>query len=108
VPDPSETARVPVSTIPERFELAPEFQSAAKTGIGIQIALLVVTRLLLDGGELFRLTAIAAFGHLAGIVIIALRRRLSPTAWDLAFVRFGTPVSMVIVSWLAFALGCSP
>ena len=84
---------------------SPGFQSAAKIGIGIQVALLVLTLLLLDGGALFRVTGIAALGHLAGIVIVAFRRPLSPTAWDLVFVKFGTPLLMVVASLLTMALG---
>jgi hypothetical protein len=105
VPDAAEPAIGFFPTSRKGSALAPEFQSAAKIGIGIQIVLVVPAAMLLDGGAILRVAGIAAVGHLVGIVIVAFRRPLSPTAWDLAFVKFGTPLLMVVASVLAMALG---
>ncbi len=54
-----------------------------------QAVVLVLSSLVLDGGQIFRVCAIAALGYWIAVVVIMWRRPVSPTPTDLGFIRYG-------------------
>ena len=75
--------------------------SALKFGIALQLCLLVLTALVLDGGQLFRLCSVAATGYWLGVAMIVVRRKTTPTRLDLYFIRYGNLVLLVLVPLIA-------
>jgi hypothetical protein len=75
-----------------------EFRSALIDGLKIQLPILVLTALLLDGGRVFHITKVAACAYWPMVGLIYFNRRSSPTNLDLAAVRYGYIVILLIVS----------
>ncbi|MHC4178435.1 MAG: hypothetical protein ACYSWU_13060 [Planctomycetota bacterium] len=64
----------------------------------LQGLLLIFAALLLDGGFLLRLSLMAVITHWIAAGVIVVRRRASPTEFDVGLVRYG------FVFWLLFAI----
>ena len=84
--------------------LAPEYSRAMSTAWKIQAALALLTALVLDGGQLFRLFLIALFCQWAVVWFITFRRPLNPTRLGLAMIRYGIILVLAIVSTIGYWL----
>lgn len=73
----------------ENFELSSSYASAFRTGICLEAAMGILTALILDGGETFKFFGVALLAHWIGMILILWRRPLSPTKFDLSFIRIG-------------------
>jgi hypothetical protein len=78
-----------------------KFFPALKFGVIVQIAIFVLTALVLDGGELNRLCTIAIIGYWIGVGIILLRRDASITKIDILFIRYGVVVLLIMMPLIA-------
>jgi hypothetical protein len=61
-----------------------------------QAVLLLVTSLLLDGGDLFRWTCVAFLGYWCGVAAIAIKRTHYSSRTDRFFVLYGSFVLVII------------
>ena len=77
------------------------FVSALKTAVIVQMILLVLTALMLDGGQMFRLCLMAVVVHWIGIGIVAVRRGAVPTTLDLLFMRYGAVILTIAAPFVA-------
>jgi hypothetical protein len=80
------------------------FFSAIKVGAIVQLVLLVLTALVLDGGQLNRLCVVAIIGYWVGVAVVMIRRRTSPTRVDLLFLRYGPLGLMILIPAIACAV----
>jgi hypothetical protein len=71
---------------------------AMRTAVVWHAVLGVLTSLMLDGGQLRRLWALALVCHLAIVWLILFRRPLAPSRLDLAIVSYSALPLMVIVA----------
>lgn len=55
----------------------------------LQAIIAVLSLMILDGGTIARICAIALIGFRGGTALLILRRPTTPTSFDLTFVRFG-------------------
>jgi hypothetical protein len=69
-----------------------------------QAVLLLLTSLVLDGGFLFRVCLTAVTAHWIWIGTAVVRRRTSPTAWDIALVKFGFLLCLLLTFAAAYAV----
>ena len=75
-----------------------------RLAIAQQFLAVLSTAFLLDGGVMLRLALFAVAAHWAVIITLMLRRRSSPTSFDLGLIRVGfVPVAIaaVIIAGLA-------
>lgn len=79
--------------------VSPFLESAIGGAIIQQLLVVVITSTALDGGASFQTAMFGIAATWAGIGIILLRRRLSPTAGDLDFVRLSL-IPLCVVSYL--------
>jgi hypothetical protein len=66
-----------------------QYCNAIELAAGQQFIALLATGFLLDGGQMLRVALFAAVAHWVVILTIILRRRLSPSRFDLGIIRFG-------------------
>ena len=81
------------------MKLAPGYRPAIKSAVIQQSIVLALAALVLDFGQTLRASFVAALAHWAAIALIITRRPSSPTPLDLALVRYGFWV-MIILLWL--------
>jgi hypothetical protein len=89
------------AAVPTRTDLlsavSPLYKSAIKLAVLQQVILLILSSLLLDFGQTFRVCAVAAIAHWIAIGMIVARRPLSPTGLDLGIIRWGfVPLGIVV------------
>jgi hypothetical protein len=65
------------------------YEGTLKTMAAMQIGILFITSMIMDGGELFRMSAIAAAAYWSGVLIVMFRRRFSLTDTDVYLLKFG-------------------
>jgi hypothetical protein len=82
--------------------IAPASLDGFKLALVEQVLLLGLSALVLDGGRLFRVCAIAALAYGAASVLIVARRPASPTSFDLALIRYGSLILPPLVGWVAY------
>lgn len=66
-----------------------DYRSPVMFALALEIPIAVICALMLDGGELARVCAIAMAAHWAGILLVMFRRPDLPTLTDRLFVRLG-------------------
>jgi hypothetical protein len=81
--------------------LSPMYRPAIKLAILQRVILLILSSLLLDFGQTFRVCAVAAIAHWIVIAIIVARRPASPTGLDLGIIRWGFVPLCIVVGRLA-------
>lgn len=64
--------------------------------LGIQLCLLVLMSLILDGGMVFAACRYTSVGFWFGVILILIRRPLRPADSDLLYLRFGLPIIIVV------------
>ncbi|MFO0908303.1 MAG: hypothetical protein U0794_08075 [Isosphaeraceae bacterium] len=69
--------------------LSDSYRGALHFTLAQQVPLAMICLLLLDGGRMSRVCAIAMFGFWAAAALILARRPHTPAAGDLAFLRWG-------------------
>jgi len=74
---------------------------ALRDGILLQAVFGVLTALMLDMGRSFGFFKVALIGHWMGIFVIMGRRPLSPTKWDIFFIRVGVLAILTLVVLIA-------
>lgn len=81
------------------------YHRALEIAIGQHLVAFVATAFMLDGGEMLRMTLVAMAAYWTFILVILLRRPLSPTKIDLLVIRWGfVPVGAIALA-AAFAIG---
>ncbi len=92
-----------IETIFEKWDrnLSPLYWPAIKFGVYVQAILGILTALMLDRGQSLGIFKIAFLCHWLGIFLLLARRPLSPTKTDILFVRWGTPLLMMVVGLIA-------
>jgi hypothetical protein len=83
------------------LSVSPLYWPALRFGILVQGIVGLLTALMLDGGRSFSVFTIALFGHWLGMILIVSRRPLAPTKMDIIFIRWGTPLLMLVVGAIA-------
>ena len=71
--------------------------AALTFGIVLQLALLVLTSMMLDDGTVLDYFCLATAGYWSGIAVVILGRRKEPTRSDLLFIRFGLLGLLIIM-----------
>jgi hypothetical protein len=61
----------------------------------------MLTALMLDGGRTFGFFKVAVLGHWVGILMIIGRRPISPTKWDIFFIRWGVLLLLTAAGLIA-------
>ncbi len=92
-----------IAATPEktRFKFSPLYWPAIRFGVCVQAILGILTALMLDMGQSFGVFKVAFLGHWFGILLILARRPESPTKTDIIFVRWGTPLLMMAIGFIA-------
>jgi TatA/E family protein of Tat protein translocase len=92
-----------LKTIPEEsaFNLSPLYWPALGFGIIVQAILGILTVLMLDMGQAFNVFKISFLCHWLGIFLLFARHPMSPTKADIVFVRWGTPLVMIVIGLIA-------
>ena len=90
-------------------DYSPEYNAAFKTALLLQAVFAVLTALVLDLGQTHRAFWVALLCQWAMVWIILFRRPMNPTRLDLAIVRYGIVLVLIIVAgagpWLLRLLG---
>lgn len=68
--------------------VAAPYVRALKFALLVDAIVLVLTALMLDGGQMFRESLAGTLAHLALIVLVVIRRPVVPTKMDVACIRF--------------------
>ncbi len=69
--------------------LSPDYRSAVKVALLLQVLATLFLLMLLDGGTLAKAGGAAMLGFWVGVAVIMLRRPNAPRAMDLLYVRWG-------------------
>jgi hypothetical protein len=73
-----------------RIDIAvPPYTAAIRSALAQQLVVLLVGTLVLDGGDVFRVSLIAFLAFWVAAFAIRLRRGLAPTRFDLLFIHRG-------------------
>ncbi len=93
-------------TVPDRssFTFSDAYWPALKVAVILQAVLGILTALMLDGGRSFVFFEVAFVGHWIGILLIMGRRPLTPTRFDLIYVRYGVIINLVLAGIIAPAV----
>ena len=91
-----------------RAEFSPSYQKPLRLAVAQHLPTLLFTAFLLDGGAMFRLAVFAVAAHWAVIITVMLRRRASPTAFDLGLIGIGFVPMAVVALVIAGLLGRTP
>ncbi len=93
----------------DTVDVPESFASALKFGVGLQLSLLVLTALVLDGGQLGRQFMVALIGYWLGLGFITIRRKTAPSTADLFLIRYGSlallPLAPVIAKLVYLIIG---
>jgi hypothetical protein len=65
------------------------YRSPVMDALKIQIPIALLCLLMLDGGHLARICAVAIAGHWLGILLVMYRRPHAPTRIDVTLIRWG-------------------
>jgi hypothetical protein len=69
--------------------ITPTYRDATQTALWVQVALAILSILVLDGGVTARYSGVAMLGFWFGAALIAARRPWAPTINDLRYWRWG-------------------
>jgi hypothetical protein len=83
------------------FQFSPQYRPALFRCLWLQVALFILTAMVLDMGRLNHLCRYAIVGQWVGIFIVMGRRPLTPTRGDLLFIRWGIVPLLFATPWLA-------
>ena len=89
-------------------EFSPSYQKPIRLAFAQHVPSVLFTAFLLDGGAMFRFAVFAVAAHWAAIITVMLRRRASPTAFDLGLIRVGFAPVAVVGLVIAGLLGRTP
>jgi hypothetical protein len=81
-----------------KARIAPEYRPAIRVALVQQMVLLILSALMLDGGRALRVCSIAIVAHALAIFLIVWRRPTGPTPLDLALIRFGFCLILIVVA----------
>ena len=82
------------------IRIAPAYRSTRLSVLIQQAVVLLLTSMVLDGGDIFNMCLIALVAFWVGALIIGVRRPQTPTRSDLVFIRFGYfPLCVLTVSF---------
>jgi hypothetical protein len=76
--------------------LSDAYRSAIRTSIILQLPLVLLMLILLDGGFLAKIGGYSMAGFWIGVGLVMLRRPRNPTRMDLLYVRWGYPVTLAV------------
>jgi len=85
------------------LQIAPAYDHQIWFSVKQQVVLAVLAGLVLDMGQTVRIMAAAIIGYWIGVVIIVVRRPLSPSKGDLLFVRWGCALLAATFWFVYFA-----
>ena len=80
-----------------RQQLAKEYRGDLALGLTLAALFLIVSSVIVDGGQLFQFVGTSALVYCTAISVIVWRRPQSPTKMDLWFIRFGFFVILLII-----------
>jgi len=72
---------------------------AVKFALVVQVLLLLLSSMVLDGGHTVRIVAIAMLAFWAAALILILRNPRSAKKWDLIYIRAGF-LAVLVLAWL--------
>jgi hypothetical protein len=106
------TSESPSAPAVEKPQEGDPFAAALKFGVKVQLALLALTFLVLDGGVLTKQYVVGMIGYWIAVAVLMVRRRSAPTRGDILFLRYGNIALLVAVPFIARlvyrAIGESP
>jgi hypothetical protein len=73
-----------------------------------QVMLVLLAALILDMGETIRVTVPASIGFWVGLLVILIRRPMTPTSGDLLFIRWGCVLAIVSAVFACHSAGLIP
>lgn len=76
--------------------ISARYRSPLRTSVCLQIPILMLGALCLDGGELFSRCLVAFAAFWGGAILILFRRPRNPTRLDLELIRFGDPLLFLL------------
>ena len=86
----------------KNIPISESYRSALWTALIFSLIFVVLSALMLDGGELARLTGIALAVFWGAVAVIMLRRPQNPTSFDLFLIRYGCG-PLIIGFWVAIS-----
>lgn len=86
----------------KRLPITPVYVHQIWFSVKQQVVLVVLASLVLDMGQTVRMMAATIIGYWIGVVIILVRRPLSPSKGDLLFVRWGCCLLAAIFLFVYF------
>jgi hypothetical protein len=86
----------------KNIPISESYRSAVRMALIISLIFGVMSALVLDGGELARLTGIALAVFWGAVAVIMLRRPRNPTSFDLFLIRYGCG-PLIIGFWAAIS-----
>jgi hypothetical protein len=90
-----------MTTVP----IAASYVSALRTAIVLQLVLMFMLMLILDGGKIASAGGCAIIGFWVGATWVIMRRRMNPGRADLLYVRWGYLPLLAISVLIAVSLG---
>jgi hypothetical protein len=84
--------------------IAPQYRSAVKWGAVQQTVTGILSAMVLDGGVVFRVWSLSVLAYWIGVILIVLRRPLSPTRLDILFIKYGFIPLFILDCWLSFSI----
>ena len=95
------TSENPSAPTVEKRQQGDAFAAALKFGVKVQLSLLGLTILVLDGGVLTNQYATAMIGYWIAVAVLMVRRRDAPTRGDVVFLRYGNFALLVAAPLIA-------
>jgi len=89
-------------------EFSPAYRRPLKFAIAQHFLAVLLTAFLLDGGAMLRASLFAVAAHWVVILLVMIRRRSTPTAFDLGLIRVGFLPVAVVAGVVAGLLGRTP
>jgi hypothetical protein len=81
-----------------------DYDSPVFEAVAIQIIIGLLSRMVLDGGQLAQVCGVALVAFWLGASLLILRRRRSPSRTDLQLIRFGyfpvVVIAFLLVNWI--------
>lgn len=73
---------------------------SARDCVLLQGIIALLTGMILDGGMCLQWALIAAAAHWGAVIVIIARRPVTPTKWDLVFIRVGYLLMLVLTPFI--------
>ncbi len=84
--------------------LAPQYQSAVIWAAVQQAVAGVLSAMMLDGGVFLEVWCFTILAFWVGVILIVLRRPLSPTRLDVLAIKYGFVPFFIVACWLSFGI----